>query len=117
MSARMAYLVCEFLTIATMRKAITIFLFLTLPVFAVNGQPDLRYYLPEETSYDPAIPTPKSVIGHEVGEWHVTHDKLIQYMYALDRASDRISLEVTGYTHEARPLLLLTITSPGNHAD
>ena len=36
-------------------------------------------------------------------------------MYALDQASDRISLEVTGYTHEARPLLLLTITSPKNH--
>jgi hypothetical protein len=117
MSARMAYLFCEFLTIATMRKAITLFLFLTLLVFAVNGQPDLRYYLPEETSYDPTIPAPKSVIGHEVGEWHVTHDKLVQYMYALDRASDRISLEVTGYTHEARPLLLLTITSPGNHAN
>jgi hypothetical protein len=36
-------------------------------------------------------------------------------MYALDQASDRISLEVTGYTHEGRPLLLLTITSAKNH--
>jgi hypothetical protein len=36
-------------------------------------------------------------------------------MYALDKASDRISLEVTGYTHEKRPLLLLTITAPKNH--
>ncbi len=36
-------------------------------------------------------------------------------MYALDKASDRISLEVTGYTYETRPLLLLTITSPKNH--
>ena len=22
-----------------------------------------------------SIPTPKEIIGHEVGEWHVTHDK------------------------------------------
>jgi hypothetical protein len=36
-------------------------------------------------------------------------------MMALDKASERISLEVTGYTHEGRPLLLLTITSPDNH--
>ncbi len=81
----------------------------------VIGQPDLSYYLPEGTQYDSNIPKPKSIIGHEVGEWHVTHDRLINYMYALDKASDRISLEVTGYTHEARPLLLLTITSPKNH--
>lgn len=84
---------------------------------ALYGQPDLGYYLPEGVSYDPSIPTPGSVIGHEVGEWHVTHDRLVQYMYALDKASDRISLVVTGYTHEDRPLLLLTITSPANHAN
>src|SRR5688572_1485521 len=80
-----------------------------------NGQPDLSYYLPDGISYSPAIPTPKSIIGHEVGEWHVTHDRLINYMYALDKASDRVNLEVTGHTYEGRPLLLLTITSPKNH--
>lgn len=36
-------------------------------------------------------------------------------MEKLDEVSDRISLEITGYTHEKRPLLLLTITSPENH--
>ncbi|HEY0741694.1 MAG TPA: M14 family metallopeptidase [Chryseosolibacter sp.] len=79
------------------------------------AQADLTYYLPDGVSYNPDIPTPKSVIGHEVGEFHVSHDRLVSYMYALDKASDRITLEVTGYTHEARPLLLLTITSPTNH--
>ena len=75
----------------------------------------MTYYLPENVTYDSNIPTPQSIIGHQVGEWHVTHDRLVNYMYALDKASDRISLEITGYTHEARPLLLLTITSPKNH--
>lgn len=79
------------------------------------AQVDLSYYLPEGITYNSAIPTPKSIIGHEVGEWHITHDRLVQYMYALDAASDRITLEITGYTHEQRPLLLLTITSPKNH--
>lgn len=81
------------------------------------AQPDLSYYLPEDVFYDTLIPTPQSVIGHQVGERHVSHDRLVAYMQALDKASDRISLEITGYTHEGRPLLLLIITSPANHAN
>jgi hypothetical protein len=79
------------------------------------AQTDLQYYLPEAVTYDSTIPTPATVIGHNVGDMHVSHDRLVTYMYALDKASDRITLDVTGYTHEARPLLLLTITSPENH--
>jgi hypothetical protein len=26
------------------------------------------------------IPTPEEVIGHPVGKWHVSHDKLSEYM-------------------------------------
>jgi hypothetical protein len=89
--------------------------FLLCVVLPVNSQPDIKYYLPENVEYNPAIPTPDSILGFAVGEWHVTHDKLVEYMYALDKASDRISLEVTGHTHEGRKLLLLTITSPDNH--
>ena len=83
-------------------------------MYSAAGQVDLSYYLPDGVSYNPAIPTPASVIGHEIGEWHISHDRLVSYMYALDKASDRITLEVTGQTYEARPLLLLTITSPKN---
>ena len=79
------------------------------------AQTDIRYYLPETFSYDSIIPRPESVIGHQVGDFHVTHDRLVNYMQALDRASDRISLSVTGYTHEGRPILLMIITSPDNH--
>ena len=51
---------------------------------------DLSYYLPKDVSYNKSIPTPVSVIGHEVGEWHITHDKLVEYMKALAASSDRI---------------------------
>lgn len=77
---------------------------------------DLSYYLPANVTYDPAIPTPKSVIYHEVGEWHVTHDRLVNYMKAIDVASDRVTLQITGFTYEGRPQLILIITSPANHA-
>jgi hypothetical protein len=96
-------------------KKLALALIFVIWASALNAQVDLSYFLPEGVTYNSAIPTPASIIGHEVGEWHVSHDRLVAYMYALDKASDRISLEVTGMTYEARPLLLLTITSPKNH--
>lgn len=91
-------------------------LMLMLPAFFSYGQVDLSYYLPDNVTYNPDIPTPKSVIGHEVGEWHVTHDKLVQYMRAVAAASDRMSIEELGTTHEGRPQVLLTISHPNNLA-
>lgn len=76
---------------------------------------DLSYYIPKDEVYNKNIPTPKEVLGHEVGEWHVTHDKLVEYMKALATVSDRIALENRGTTYEGRPLLLLTISAPENH--
>tara|TARA_R100000306_G_scaffold17398_1_gene21397 strand:- start:6299 stop:8818 length:2520 start_codon:yes stop_codon:yes gene_type:complete len=77
---------------------------------------DLDYYLPDSVTYNPNIPTPKSIIGHEVGDYHITHDKLVQYMYAVSKSSDRITIENRGTTFEGRPLLLLTVTAPSNQA-
>ena len=96
-----------------MKNFLIFILFVSLSVS--SQEIDLSYYLPKDTTFDQNIPTPKSVIGHQVGEWHVTHDKLVEYMKALALASDRISIENRGSTFEGRPLLLLTITSPKNH--
>ena len=96
-----------------MKKLIFIFLFISISISAQKL--DLSYYLPKDVSYDKNIPTPKSIINHEVGEWHVTHDKLVEYMKTIAKASNRISIENRGTTFEGRPLLLLTITSPKNH--
>jgi Zinc carboxypeptidase len=82
---------------------------------SASGQ-QLSYYLPTSVTYNQAIPTPKQVVGHEVGEWHITHDRLVTYMKTIDAASDRVSAVVTGTTHEGRQQLALFITSPANHA-
>ncbi|MCF7560458.1 zinc carboxypeptidase [Sabulilitoribacter multivorans] len=78
---------------------------------------ELSYHLPQNVTYNPEIPTPESIIGHNVGEWHVTHDKLVNYMTTLSKVSDRINIENRGETFEGRPILLLTVTSPENHAN
>jgi hypothetical protein len=98
-----------------MKKTLFSFIFMmSLSLFA-QEKLSLEYYLPSDVTYNASIPKPIDIIGHEVGEWHVTHDKLVQYMTALAAASDRISIENRGVTYEGRPLLLLTVTSPENH--
>ena len=99
-----------------MRRIVLLLVLATSSVFS-QSKVDLSYYLPDDVQYNPSIPTPESVVGHDVGEWHITHDKLVQYMYAIAKASDRITIENRGETFEDRPLLLLTITSPENHAN
>lgn len=78
---------------------------------------ELSYYLPSDVTYNKLIPKPKDIIHHEVGEWHVTHDRLVNYMQAIATAApERVKLETMGFTYESRPQLLLVITSKNNHA-
>ena len=83
---------------------------------SIFGQVDLNYFLDANHPYNKNIPTPKELLGYNVGEWHVSHDQLVSYMECLAAVSDRISIENRGTTFEGRPLLLLTITSPENHS-
>lgn len=84
----------------------------------VNAQQldrDTPFY-PTDISFDPSIPRPESVIGHPLGHRIARNDLLVQYLRQLAAMSPRISVEDIAYTHEGRPILGLTITSPENHA-
>jgi hypothetical protein len=76
----------------------------------------LAWYLPDDIRYDAAFPTPASSLGWEVGTWHVRHDQLVQWFRTVAAASPRVQLETYGHTHEQRPLLLATVSSPENLA-
>ena len=89
------------------------FFFLTSSL--LFSQVNLSYYLDLNHPYNKKIPTPKELLGFEVGEWHISHDKLVTYVYKLSELSDRVKIENRGKTHEGRPILLLKITSPENH--
>ncbi|WP_339720525.1 M14 family zinc carboxypeptidase [uncultured Paraglaciecola sp.] len=71
-------------------------------------------YLPIDTEYKAGITTPTQALGATVGEWHVRHDQIVNYMQVLASQSDRVSLVETGRTHENRPLYLLAFSSPEN---
>ncbi len=98
-----------------MKKVLPLLILFSFSTIFAQQKINLDYYLPQGINYNSKIPTPESILGFQVGKWHASHDKLVQYMYALADASDRITIENRGKTYENRPLLLLTITSPKNH--
>ncbi len=79
-----------------------------------SAQVTSDYYLPKDVTYNKSIITPSQFAGHEIGEWHLTHDKLYYYMLELAKASDRAIWEEYGRSHEGRPLGQLIISSPEN---
>ena len=99
-----------------MRKIVFLLLLISTNIFS-QDKLDLYYYFGDELQYfDPKIPKPSSFLlgENEVGSSHVSHDRLVQYMYALANSSPRILIEDRGKTFEGRPLLLLTVSSKEN---
>ncbi len=95
-------------------RIITLLLALSTFIPVANAQVSPDYYLPKDISYNTSIPTPKQFFGHEIGEWHLTHDKLYYYMLELARVSERAVWEEYGRSYEGRPLGHLIISSPEN---
>lgn len=76
----------------------------------------LAYYLPDNVTYNENIPTPKEILGFEVGEWHARPEQVARYMEVLAQHSDRITLDINGYSHQRRPMMVLKISAPENQS-
>jgi len=85
---------------------------LIVSVFSATAV-ELDFYLSNE-KLNADIPTPESVLGYQVGDWHVRHDQLVMYFKALAKSSDRVSVKVIGHSHEQRELLQVIISSANN---
>lgn len=100
---------------------LTICFFLVAGMLSAQNPSDavaeMDYYLPQDVEYNEDIPTPQEVLNMVPGEQHVSHDQLVNYMYAVAEASDRVTIKEFGRTYENRPLLYLTVTSPDNHSN
>ncbi|HFB99786.1 MAG TPA: zinc carboxypeptidase, partial [Phaeodactylibacter sp.] len=98
-----------------MRNYFVVFFFLLTSVSLFSQKHPIDYFLPP-CEYNPNIPTPESVLGFQVGEWHTSHDQLIMYYRELAKSSPRIVLKEYARTYENRPLYHLFITSEKNQA-
>ncbi|MFW6205968.1 MAG: M14 family zinc carboxypeptidase [Gemmatimonadota bacterium] len=75
-----------------------------------------QHGLAEHGDHDPAVPTPASVLGYELGDRLTPHHMVIRYLTRLAESSPRIRVDTVGYSHEGRPVLLAIATSAANQA-
>ena len=85
------------------------------PAQDVDLTPD-RFAFSPDLPYDDAVPAPADFLGYELGEAFTVYADVLDYLTALDDASDRITMHGYGATYEGRPLRYLVITTAANHA-
>jgi len=76
----------------------------------------MRFFEVDGVTYDDAIPGFDEATGYEIGERPVRYSDLVSYTRMLAERSPNITVETIGYSHEGRPILTFTVTSPDNHA-
>ena len=59
------------------------------------------------------VPTPDAFLGYALGERFTPHHRVVDYVEAVAAASPRVTAEHYGETPEGRPLLALTVATPG----
>jgi hypothetical protein len=97
-----------------MRRLVTAWI-LALGLASLAAQQPARFEFFPGGTYDPAIPTPESVLGYPVGTYHTDYAGLERWLGAL-RKSDRVQIVRYGMSEEKRPLYLIVISSPANLA-
>ncbi|MEL6541614.1 MAG: M14 family zinc carboxypeptidase [Pseudomonadota bacterium] len=101
-----------------LRRVLSVFAALSLSALAtpVLAKP-VDFFQVEGVTYDQSVQAFEDYAGYEMGDRPVRHSDLVGYLRGLAATSDRISVEVAGYSHERRPILTFTITSPENQAN
>lgn len=76
---------------------------------------DPKAVLPNDPRVE-GLASPEQFFGFAIGSRHLRHDQLVSYLGYLADHSDRVQRIPYGATHGQRPLLVVAITSPENHA-
>ncbi len=97
-------------------KRILLFLLVFFYTIILTAQSDYSFYFNKEIKLNSTIKGPGFLSGQRFGEWHFTHDQLVNYLRYLDEKSNRVKMVEYGRTHENRPLYLMFISSPENLA-
>ncbi len=96
-----------------MKRKITTIIALFFALMSAS-QENMDYFLPDDVSYNPQIPTPEQFFHQKMGEWHLTHDQILNYMKEIDRISERAIIQEYARTFENRPLVHVIFTSEEN---
>ena len=85
--------------------------------FTISNSFSQDYFFKDKNPFDSRIPTPEEFLGYPIGDQHTRHDQIVSYFYKLAEISDKAEIEVYGYTHERRKLVILRVSSEDNLAD
>jgi hypothetical protein len=66
-------------------------------------------------SFDPAVPTPRAVLGYEIGERFTPHHLITRYAERVAATSRRIRVDTVARTFEGRESIMVIATSEANH--
>jgi hypothetical protein len=83
-------------------------------VFSALAQEPLSYFLPDDVTYKKNVPTPEEYFNQQMGQWHLTHDQVLNYMKEIARVSERAVISEYARSYENRPLVHLIFTSEQN---
>jgi len=89
-------------------------LFAATVVLTLNAQQSMNYFLPEDVEYNKNIPTPEEFFKQQMGEWHLTHYQVLNYMQHIANLSGRAIINEYSRSHENRPLVHVIFTSEQN---
>lgn len=65
-------------------------------------------------TYDPRVPTPRAVLGYELGDRFTPQRLINRYIERIAAASPRVKVDTVARSFEGREMFLLTITSEAN---
>lgn len=75
-----------------------------------------EYFFKDRGPFDPNVPSPEQFLGYPIGSHHTRYDRIVAYFQELARLSDKASFSQYATTYEHRPLIMLTVSAPENHA-
>lgn len=101
--------------VLNLKGKIAALFFVTALAWPVGAEP-LDYYLVDGVSYDQTVLKPAEILGHDIGDQPSRHDLMVDYIRKIAEASPRMLVETIGYSHENRPILFITVSSPENLA-
>lgn len=67
-------------------------------------------------TYDPKVPTPRSLLGYEIGEQFTSHQRMLRYVERIAAASRRVKVDTVAHSFEGREMLVIAIGSEANIA-
>ncbi len=90
----------------------------SLLLLALAGSPLLAQHTFSDpgNTYDPKVPTPKALLGYEIGEQFTSHQRMMRYIERIAAASKRVNVDTVAHSFEGREMLLIAIGSEANIA-